>query len=239
MSCPVSFIDDIKALQICKSIYDIRFDPDENAAARCISFRKDVIQLKTVLEKRRKAIQLAHSYIDVEDTAFRQESNVLIGDFVSTLEQCWKLLQKYVKYKKGASFFNSLVWYATVELKVKSLQKRIQNHTARTSFYTNPILIELSTESNATNQEILNLLRQHLPGARPILLPILCRVQERCRENINNDVPSNWYIPKLADIPRRQGLEALRLYFSRSIIRFTGSEDRQTTEQYLNLLKVY
>lgn len=245
----IGFGDIALAIKLCKEIREKLFNPVNNAQIKYLDFKEDIVSLNNRLNEFKSAFDNAFIHINdlnssLLDTnrphiTLKHEADELIGDFVSTLIECRTLLEAHVKFdRKRGTILDTVFWYSSTQGKVDDLRRRIQLHTEKIRLFLEPIKLRLTSDILADTSDILELLGKHFGLVKEVKLPAIpSRLDKEFREALHRDAPVR--IPDSAQIPLKEGIDALTLHYRQSAGQFTGSENSRKVEQYLNLLKAH
>lgn len=175
------------------------------------------------------------------------------GDFKSTLEECDTLLKDHSKFQYSqGGFIENVIWWSTVEGDVNALKERVRFHMMKLTFVAKPFEIQLllgikrelgflRTDVQEIKAILIDGIR-HKDSSSSTYLQSLQVPQElanRFTRALQTTKPTSFHSP--ADIPLREGFDALVSHFANSTILFNprpelGQRDPEEP-QYLNLVK--
>lgn len=175
------------------------------------------------------------------------------GDFKQTLHECDNLLNDRSKFRYSrAGFIENVIWWASVEGDVNTLKERVRFHMMKLTFVAKPFEWQLLAGIKRELQELrvdFNELRYfliHGPQDQDSSSSIYLRSFEapselanRFADALQNNKPASFH--NQADIPLKEGFDALVHHFANSTILFNpqpelGQRDPEEP-QYLNLVK--
>ena len=174
------------------------------------------------------------------------------GDFKKTLEECDVLLKDRSKFQYSDDFIENVIWWSSVEGDVNALRKRVHLHMMKLTFVAKPFELHLLLGINHR----LQLLRTDVQELRTILidglrhndsssstylqsLQVPPELANRFAKALQTSKPASFH--SQADIPLKEGFDALVYHFTNSTILFNarpelGQRDPEEP-QYLNLIK--
>ncbi|KAI9711863.1 MAG: hypothetical protein M1820_002008 [Bogoriella megaspora] len=246
MSSPVSAGDIIKALEICHWIHQNCFDPINNASVVYVAFRDDVLQLELRIKQFQESFENASQQIGRMDlTRFdmlKRESDELVGDYLTTLNECKKLLKKHAKFNgERATVLDNGFWYARTQPRVEALRKDIQSHSHKIQLFLEPIRLELVSDISADTQEILALLRhmrhQSEVTASRRFPEIPCSWDAALTKALARDCPVAF--DGAPNVPLRESIDALFLHYQDCNVESANVGICPDTKQNLSLLKAH
>ena len=167
------------------------------------------------------------------------ESQELVGDYLTTLDECKQLLKKHAKFNgERATALDNAFWYARSQPRVEALRKKLQSHSYKIYLFLEPVRLELVSNISADTQEILALLRQqfemtvgkHLPKIPPSINIALT-------DALSRDCPVSF--DGAQDIPLRESIDALFLHYRDCTVGSTSSGIAPDIRQNLSLLKAH
>ena len=182
--------------------------------------------------------------------------NVLLevaGDFKKTLEECDTLLKDHSKFQYSqGGFIENVIWWSSVEGDVNALRERVRFHMMKLTFVAKPFEIQLLL---GIKRE-LQLLRTDVQELKTILIDgirhkdsssstylhsfqVPSELASRFAKALQSSKPATFHSE--ADIPLKEGFDALVYHFANSTILFNtrpelGQRDPEEP-QYLNLIK--
>ena len=175
------------------------------------------------------------------------------GDFKKTLEECDNLLKDRSKFRYSqGGFIENVIWWSSVEGDVNALRERVRFHMMKLTFVAKPFEIQLLL---GIKRE-LKLLRTDVEELKTILidgirhkdsssstylhsLQVPSELASRFAKALQFSKPATFHSE--ADIPLKEGFDALVYHFANSTILFNprpelGQRDPEEP-QYLNLIK--
>lgn len=175
------------------------------------------------------------------------------GDFKKTLEECDTLLKDHSKFQYSqGGFIENVIWWSTVEGDVNALKERVRFHMMKLTFVAKPFEIQLLL---GIKRE-LGFLRTDVQELKTILIDgvghkdsssstylqsheVPHELANRFTRSLQKSKPTSFHSP--ADIPLKEGFDALVSHFANSTILFNprpelGQRDPEEP-QYLNLVK--
>lgn len=217
-------------------------------------------QLVEVTENARDHPRRSRRPWDAHEDDCREELQSLMevtGDFLTTLNECQSLLYNRARFaRNSANFVVNIQWHASVEGDVAHLKERVHLHITKLFFVIKPFEIRLLL---GIRSELQNL-RQDVQVLSGLVVTLTKNdtlesnnfdaafhppeipetVVRRFLKVLNNSKgPNNFQ--DVADLPLKEGFDALAFHFGKSTVEFNPGVDpshRVPEEtQYLNLLK--
>jgi hypothetical protein len=249
MSLPVSFGDVVAALQLISWIQSTCIDPDNNAQVRYLEFKREIDSLEKRLIEFRDTFHQAITQVSDHDSSLldaatrhkvlKQEADILIGDFVTTLTDCETLLRAHVKYDtKRGEILDNLFWHSSTQAQVEDLRRRIQAHAHKISLFVEPVRLQLATDTAARTHDILEILMAHVGLSNKVELPnIPSSLDEKFQDALSRHTTIKVRDP--SRIPLEEGVDVMILHYRKCTALSNGLVTHQTVEQYLHLLKAH
>ena len=175
------------------------------------------------------------------------------GDFRKTLEECDSLLADHSKFQYSqAGFIENVIWWSSVEGDVNALKERVRFHMMKLTFVAKPfeisLLLGIKRELELLRSDVQELKTilidgiRHKDSSSSIYLQSLevqPELANRFAQALEISKPPSFH--SQADIPLKEGFEALVWHFANSTILFNprpelGQRDPEEP-QYLNLVK--
>jgi hypothetical protein len=246
MASPVQFGDIIRAIEICEWLVQYCFNPINNANAKYLEFKQDVIDLHKRLVHLRSELENAlHSIADpARYNELINEIDGLIGDFRSTLEECKDLLRKFIKFDNRSSKVNAvenLFWHCSTQQKVENLQTRLKEHTYKIFLVIEPIQLGIITsiyDLVHRNQQTLELILRRLGPSVDVRIP---QIPQSINEKFELLFKRDCLLPfdNLQDPPLKESVDILCTHFRKCTFRSTSLGVGSTLEEKLSLLKAH
>ena len=177
----------------------------------------------------------------------------VVGDFNGTLHECNNLLNDRSKFRYSqAGFIENVIWWASVEGDVNALKERVRFHMLKLTFVTKPFELQLllgikhelrrlRVDFNDLRYVLTHGLRYQDSLSSTYLqsLEVPPELANRVANELQNYKPASFH--EQADIPLKEGFDALVHHFANSTIFFNpqpelGQRDPEEP-QYLNLVK--
>jgi hypothetical protein len=179
--------------------------------------------------------QYEHPEVDAQE--LNRDLHCLVGDVEQTIVEAKELVSSHIKIQRNsAGFIHNVIWAAHAEAKVDILRKRMQFHAQKIFLVMEPVNMKLLTTIDGKMDEMLEKLDKFM-GVVPYSLPELAGwLDTKFRDALFMNQPTSF--EQQANIPLREGFDALYLHYRESTYAFRDPETaEQTAEQYLNLLK--
>jgi hypothetical protein len=248
MVVPIQLGDVQKALELILWIREHCFSKFNAADRRYAELRDDIIFFEQVLKQLQNAVEQAA--LQLQSTSdfttsrfsdFQQESQLLVGNFRTTLEECRTILEKHSHLNgRSATFLENGLFNFDTEPKIKALRSRLQFHSQKILLIIEPIKLGLIIGIYEPLHEILTLLRRSLGCTTDAALPdLLESTVFRFEKAVLTNPPCQ--MSTIDQIPFKEGFDALYQHFRQSTFDFVNEEHSgpQTIQQYLNLLKAH
>ncbi len=177
----------------------------------------------------------------------------VVGDFKKTLEECDDLLKDHSKFQYSqAGFIENVTWWSSVEADVNALRERVRFHMMKLTFVAKPfefqLLLGIKRELDSLRTDVQELktilidgLRHEDSSSSTYLqsLQVPPELANRFATALTTNSPASFHSE--ADIPLKEGFDALVFHFANSTILFNtrpelGQRDPEEP-QYLNLVK--
>lgn len=175
------------------------------------------------------------------------------GDFKRTLHECNTLLNDHSKFRYSqAGFIENVIWWSSVEGDVNALKERVRFHMMKLTFVAKPfelqLLLSIKRELRRLRVDFDELSHFLMYGLRYQdslsstylqSLEVPPQIASRFASALQNNKPASFH--NQANIPLKEGFDALVYHFANSTILFNPQPDlgqRDPEEpQYLNLVK--
>ena len=177
----------------------------------------------------------------------------VVGDFKKTLEECDNLLKDRSKFQYSqAGFIENVIWWSSVEGDVNALSERVRFHMMKLTFVAKPfeiqLLLGIKRELQLLRIDVQDLktilidgLRQKDSSSSTYLqsLKVPPELAIRFTKALQTSKPASFH--SQADIPLKDGFDALVYHFANSTILFNPRPELRQRDpeepQYLNLVK--
>ncbi|KAK3721338.1 hypothetical protein LTR37_003214 [Vermiconidia calcicola] len=266
--------DILAGVRLATIIYDKCFVHENAADVRYKNFQNDINNFRFLLTKLDETLQHAHrrylldrgplnaaraheAYDPLSD-GFESERKAIVGNFLTTLQDCDILLEQNIKYRhQQSNVAENLSWYlAQQEQRVDDLRRRLHFHCEKIRLVLERLSIGLLTDLDAKVNDVLALQGENLDVAIDILeelnrfrstlfgylagrgnldgptsrdsYAVNISLAQKFQEYLHVDAPPNIG----SGVPLIQGFDALLLHFEQST---EGSD--QTPEKDLSFLK--
>ena len=175
------------------------------------------------------------------------------GDFKQTLEECDTLLKDRSKFQYSqGGFIENVIWWSSVEGDVNVLKERVRFHMMKLTFVAKPFEIQLllgikrelqllRTDFEELKTILVHGIRHNDSSSSTYLhsLQVPSELASRFTKALQSNKPATFQTE--ADVPLKEGLDALVYHFANSTILFNprpelGQRDPEEP-QYLNLIK--
>ncbi|KAL9123885.1 MAG: hypothetical protein Q9217_006727, partial [Psora testacea] len=254
------------ALRLALFLHEKCFTKAQGAHVLYLRFGREIESLAENLQQLEAVIKHANSKRprrpwrdhDEDCRSALQPLSQATGHFQKTLEECQKLLSDHERFQRdSAGFVDNVLWHMGTQRDVDILRERIHFHTTKLLILLKPFEIQLLLEI----QRDVQLIRRELAEIKGLLVTILANgtlveslhpteqsihfpeipeeIIQRFLDAARHNAPETFH--NVADLPLREGFDALVYNFARSTVEFNpGTDPSQKVPmetQFLNLLK--
>ena len=233
------------------------------ADLRYLEFGRQINQLADSLRTLEKVIDNADRQNSLPRRPWHNEADhygpswdvlpQVAGDFKRTLHECNNLLNDHSKFQYSqAGFIENVIWWSSVEGDVNALKERVRFHMMKLTFIAKPFELQLllgikrelrrlRVDFNELSHFLIHGLRYQDSLSSTYLqsLEVPPELASRFANALQNNKPASFH--NQANIPLKEGFDALVYHFANSTILFNPQPDlgqRDPEEhQYLNLVK--
>ncbi|KAK4506043.1 hypothetical protein PRZ48_004008 [Zasmidium cellare] len=272
MSFGIGCSDILAGIKIAVKLYDYGFAEENRADVRYRNFRNELLNFRILLQRLDEALQSAQNRWEKRGPTlgqrrpyeplsedFEAERITIVGNFVSTLQECEALLEhnRHLRERSSNVLENLYFNLSQQEVRVEHLRHRLNFHSQKIRLVIDRLSINLLTDIDAKVDDILAISEQNLQVSNEIKLElrkfrtswlgyisgngvpsesssegqyaVSASIAQRFLDNVRENAPTDL----TGGIPLQEGFDALLLHFEQS--SEPGSD--QTPERYLLFLK--
>ncbi|KAF2160778.1 hypothetical protein M409DRAFT_28661 [Zasmidium cellare ATCC 36951] len=272
MSFGIGCSDILAGIKIAVKLYDYGFAEENRADVRYRNFRNELLNFRILLQRLDEALQSAQNRWEKRGPTlgqrrpyeplsedFEAERVTIVGNFVSTLQECEALLEhnRHLRERSSNVLENLYFNLSQQEVRVEHLRHRLNFHSQKIRLVIDRLSINLLTDIDAKVDDILAISEQNLQISNEIKLElrkfrtswlgyisgngvpsesssegqhaVSASIAQRFLDNVRENAPTDL----TGGIPLQEGFDALLLHFEQSCE--SGSD--QTPERYLLFLK--
>ncbi|CAM1508571.1 Fc.00g054190.m01.CDS01 [Cosmosporella sp. VM-42] len=271
MAGPLQVGDIINLGKLAWDVYRYGWSDDLNATRQYLEFGKDVKGLAESLDILTRVVHEATSSLQKQG-AYNNQARwdprslyQIIGDYQSTLRECYELIQSNQRYRVGSNPLRNIEWNALVQPTADGLRQRIALHNSKVLQVLKPFEIDLLCRVRQDiaymHQDITNQIQAVHNDVHRLMGVVVPDLEQELRQQAQQnhfllpvpiDVAERFRFAALAERPEYGTDEAFELHeladalvfnYKDSTVYFDARGKLLVTErippidQYVNLLK--
>ncbi|KAK5651816.1 hypothetical protein OQA88_11684 [Cercophora sp. LCS_1] len=234
-------VADLKGvLKLSKWLWDNHFDKNNTADERYDRLGRSIANLRVQIVRLHDGAASALDNCDPyspDNDALKTESIGVVGDFMTTIQKCEKLLKQHVKLEKNrAGFITNVVWGVKVKDEVDELTQQLQSHAQRLSLVVEPVKFSVLQELQESVAELVERSRRQDPELRAQSSDLVPKwLYDVFEASLTINTPRT--VRSTSDLSVKEGCDLLHHHFSDRRSDSSSRGRAAAVAHYLQLLK--